>query len=281
MKLPILDNHIHLQPGGRNVQAVMEFQRMGGTHLILSHLPYSEVTISEGRDFERSYEITVNLAERCRRETGVVIYVVVGPYPVLLLDLVQRFGLERAKEIMMEGIDIAARFVEEGRAVGLGEIGRPHFPVPTEIWEASNDILIYGMSVAREKDCAVVLHAEHSTPENMKEFAEMADSVGLRRERVVKHYSSPLVLPEENHGIFPSILASRSAIREALRKGNRFLMETDFLDDPERPGAVMSPVTVPKRTMAFLRTGLLGEEDVWKIHSENPGRVYGVEFTVD
>ena len=281
MKLPILDNHIHLQPGGKNVQAVMEFQRMGGTHLILSHLPYSEVTISEGRDFERSYEITVNLAERCRRETGVVIYVVVGPYPVLLLDLVQRFGLERAKEIMMEGIDIAARFVEEGRAVGLGEIGRPHFPVPTEIWEASNDILIYGMSVAREKDCAVVLHAEHSTPENMKEFAEMADSVGLRRERVVKHYSSPLVLPEENHGIFPSILASRSAIREALRKGNRFLMETDFLDHPERPGAVMSPVTVPKRTMAFLRTGLLGEEDVWKIHSENPGRVYGVEFTVD
>lgn len=281
MKLPILDNHIHLQPGGKNVQAVMEFQRMGGTHLILSHLPYSEVTISEGRDFERSYEITVNLAERCRRETGVVIYVVVGPYPVLLLDLVQRFGLEKAKEIMMEGIDIAARFVEEGRAVGLGEIGRPHFPVPTEIWEASNDILIYGMSVAREKDCAVVLHAEHSTPENMKEFAEMADSVGLRRERVVKHYSSPLVLPEENHGIFPSILASRSAIREALRKGNRFLMETDFLDDPERPGAVMSPVTVPKRTMAFLRTGLLGEEDVWKIHSENPGRVYGVEFTVD
>lgn len=281
MKIPILDNHIHLQPGGRNVRAVMEFKRMGGTHIILSHLPYSEVPISDGRDFERSYEITVNLAERCRQETGVVIYVVVGPYPVLLLDLAKRFGLARGKEIMMEGIDIAARFVEEGRAVGLGEIGRPHFEVPAEIWEASNDILLYGMAVAGESDCAVVLHAEHSTPGNMEEFARMADRAGLPRDRVVKHYSSPLILPEENHGIFPSILASRTAVREALQKGNRFLMETDFLDDPERPGAVMSPVTVPKRTMAFLRTGVMDEDDIWKIHSENPGRVYGVEFAVD
>ena len=52
-----------------------------------------------------------------------------------------------------------------------------------------------------------------------------------------------LVLEEENHGLFPSVLASKPAVKEALSKGDRFVMETDFLDEPSRPGAVMRPTT--------------------------------------
>jgi TatD-related deoxyribonuclease len=105
----------------------------------------------------------------------------------------------------------------------------------------------------------------------------MADSVGLERGRVVKHYSPPLVLPEENHGLFPSVLASRPAIKEALGKGTRFLMETDFLDDLTRPGAVMAITTVPKRTKGLLESGALSEEQARVIHQENPKKVYGIE----
>jgi len=281
MSLPILDNHLHLQPQGRNVEAIKDFQRAGGTHAILSHLPYDQVPILKAEDFVRSYAITLKLAERCNQETGVRVLVTLGPYPVLLLGLAESQGLEHAKEIMKRGMDIAAHLVNEGKAIGLGEIGRPHFPVSTEILEASNDILSYGMTLAAELGCPVIIHAEHPTPESMREFALMADRAGLERHKVVKHYCPPLVLEEENHGLFPSILASRSAINGALSKGTRFLMETDFLDDPTRPGAVMSPVTVPKRIMALLRSGGIDEEDIWRIHSENPQKVYGSSFTTD
>ncbi len=112
----------------------------------------------------------------------------------------------------------------------------------------------------------------------MEELGRMADRAGLSREKVVKHYCPPLVSPEENGGLFPSVLASRPAVQEALSKGSRFLMETDFLDDPARPGAVMAITTVPKRTRALLQSGIMSDEAAWKIHKENPERIYGFEM---
>jgi len=57
-------------------------------------------------------------------------------------------------------------------------------------------------------------------------------------------------------------------------------LETDYIDDPKRPGAVLSLKTVPKRTHAFMQNGLMSEEDVWKIHKENPEKVYDIEIEV-
>jgi len=61
-------------------------------------------------------------------------------------------------------------------------------------------------------------------------------------------------------------------------------METDFLDDPRRPGAVLGPKTIPKRTDE-LCSSLLAEKNrndvenlLFKIHSEWPSKLYGIDF---
>ena len=277
--MPILDNHVHLEPHkGRNIDAVRDFERLGGTHLMVSHKPYSEVRVNSAEDFRESFDVTVSMVDRINSETGVRAYATVGPYPVELLGFQRRLGLERAKDLMIAGMDIAAEYVRGGRALAIGEVGRPHFDVPDGIWQASNEILLHGMSLARETDCAIVLHTESGTAETMRELAEMADVAGLSRDRVVKHYSPPAILPEENSGLMPSVLAGKDAVKEALSKGTRFLMETDFLDDPTRPGAVMAITTVPKRTMDFIEKGLMTEDQAHVIHSENPRRTYGPAF---
>jgi TatD-related deoxyribonuclease len=239
-------------------------------------MPYAEVPIIGREDFLRSYQITVDLAERANRETDVKVFACVGPYPVLLIGLAEKLGMPRAVEVMKGGMEDAQALVKEGQAVAIGEIGRPHFPVSPEIWEASNDIMVYGMELAREAGCPVVLHTESGTPEVMLDLATKADRAGLDRGRVIKHYSPPLVKEEENHGLFPSVLASKPAINEALAKGDRFMMETDFLDEPSRPGAVMNITTVPKRTKALLSSGALTEERALRIHKDNPERLYGI-----
>jgi TatD-related deoxyribonuclease len=277
MSLPILDNHVHLQPKGHGIEAIKEFSKAGGTHLILSHLPYEEVKVRSPADFPSSYEITLKLAERCRSETNVGIDVTVGPYPVLLIHLAEKQGLEKAIEIMKAGMESAQKLVLDGKAVGIGEIGRPHFPVSVEINEASNQIMMYGMQLAKEAGCPVVLHTESATPENMREMALMADKVGLRRNKVVKHYSPPLILKNENSGLFPSVLAKKESTLEALQKGSRFFLETDYLDDMRRPGAVLSITTVPKRTLNLLQSGQMTEEQAFKIHVDNPLEVYGIK----
>jgi len=277
-QVPILDNHIHLQPQGRNVEAVKEYQKAGGTHLILSHMPYDQVQVHSVEDFMLSYDITIGLAERCNRETSVKVFCTVGPYPVLLLPLAEEHGLPMAKEIMMGAMDAAASLVREGKAVAIGEVGRPHFPVSEEVMAVSNEVLSHGMRLCKEVGCAIVIHSESATPETLADLARMADRVGLVRGKVVKHFCAPLVTAEENHGVMPSVLASKSAFAEALSKGHRFLLETDFMDDPTRPGAVLGISTVPKRVKTLL-TGEPGLQEIaWKISKDNPELVYGIEI---
>lgn len=275
--LPILDNHIHLQPNGRNFKAVNDFQKAGGTHLIVSHLPQKGHKIKKGEDFKAQYDITVEMVELSRKNTDVKIFVTLGPYPVELLRLSERMPLSQAKEVMMTGMNIAGDYVKEGKAIGLGEIGRPHFPVSDEIMKASNDIMKYGMEIAKEIGCAVVLHTESGTPEVCKELAQIAKDVGLPANKVVKHYSPAIIDEKDNHGLFPSVLASKRNIEEAIAQGSRFMMETDYLDDPRRPGAVLGIKTVPKRTKMLMEIGLLSEDDAFIIHEENPEKVYGIK----
>jgi TatD-related deoxyribonuclease len=58
-------------------------------------------------------------------------------------------------------------------------------------------------------------------------------------------------------------------------------METDFVDDADRPGAVMGPKTVPRRVRWLLDEG--HESAMRTAHVETPRDVYGIdtEATLD
>jgi len=272
--VPIYDNHIHLNPKGRNIEALKEFENAGGTGLTLVTLPYEEVHVSDADDFLRSFEITLSMAVRARECTELKVNVAVGPYPILLIPLAERFGLDKAEKVMREGMKMAADLVASGRADAIGEIGRPHFDVPVEITEASNRILAYGMELASENSCPVIIHSETGSPELMKELSEMARSSSLDPGMVIKHFSPPLVKDDETYGVMPSIPASRKAVREALSKGDRFMLETDHIDDPARPGAVMAVNTVPKKVLGMLSNGEMSQEIAWKIGHDIPNSLF-------
>ena len=274
MALPAYDNHLHMSPSGRNIDALREFKAAGGTGLTLVTLPYPEVMISEGSDFLRSYEITLSLAEKGREATGLDINVAVGPYPVLLIPLAERFGLDKAEKMLIRGMEDAASLVADGKANALGEIGRPHFPVDDpKIIESSNRILLRGMELAHDVDCPVIIHCESESYTD-ESLASIANEAGLDPGMVVKHSSPPWVTPEETHGVMPSIPASRSLIREALSKGSRFMIETDFIDDPNKPNAIMAVTSVPKRINGLHQSGELSEEQIHRMCVDIPNNLY-------
>ncbi len=278
MRTPIFDNHIHLRADFQGVRAAKAFEQAGGTAILLTHMPYDEVPIRRGEDFGVAYSKTLAMADAVRAATSLQVFVALGPYPVELLALRTAIGPQGAVEAMRQGIDEAARHIAEGRAIAFGEIGRPHFPVASDAVSACNDLLEYAMRRAKELGCAVVLHTEDPTPQTFAEFVAIASKAGLAADRVVKHHSTPFTRPEDTHGVVPSILAKEDLVKTALQGGPRFLLETDYIDDPRRPGAVLGPATVPRKTRAWIANGLLSEEATLRIHKDLPQETYGIEL---
>lgn len=276
---PILDNHFHVQETGRFLDAARAFHAAGGTHVTLIPIPGEtrKRTRAEWRDF---FERHLRIADRVARETPVRVLPAIGPYPVEFAYHAQAEGVAAAVEAFRAGYDAAHDLLAERRAVAMGEIGRPHFEVSPEIWAAANDLLQYGLERCREADAAAILHTEHATTEVFADLARIANAARFPLERLVKHYAPPLVLPEENHGLWPSIIASKSQVQAAIAKGDRFLMETDYIDDRSRPDVVLPPHAVPKRTKALSQQGV-PEATLARIHQENPQKIYRVDVRSD
>lgn len=268
---PILDNHLHLDPvNGRGAEAAKEFAAAGGTHLLVLNKPswYFVERVDGPAAFREGFERTCEVAAAADERLPGRAWPVLGVHPALVSRLVENgHSPDAAAELMQAGLDVAAEFVADGPALAL-KSGRPHYEVSDAVWAASNEVMRHAFALGAELDCVVQLHTEAG--DTFEQLADWATQRGLAREQVVKHYADgPL------DGPVPSVIGDRDALRAAAESGAPFLMETDFLDDPDRPGAVLGPKTVPKRVRWLREQG--HEAAVRRAHVETPARVYGID----
>jgi TatD-related deoxyribonuclease len=268
---PVLDNHLHLDPEtGRGLDAVRDFAHLGGTHLLVVNKPSWHLgpVPSERDDFHHAFEVTCEVVREATEILPGRAWPVLGVHPGLVSHLVDEgHSPEDARDLMQAGLDVASEYVADGRALAL-KTGRPHYDVDEAVWAASNDVLKHGLSLGAEHDCAVQLHTEAS--EDLTDIAGWAEERGLAREKVVKHYAEGVLA-----GPTPSVMSEKDRLTRAAESGAPFLMETDFVDDADRPGAVMGPKTVPRRVRWLLEEGY--DEAVMTAHVETPRRVYDID----
>jgi TatD-related deoxyribonuclease len=269
---PVLDDHLHLDPdAGQGLDAVRDFRRLGGTHLLVVNKPswHLGVEAETGADFRTVFERTLDVVADASDLLPGRAWPVLGVHPGLLSRLVddRGFSPDAARDLMRAGLDVAAEYVRDGRALAL-KSGRPHYDTTDAVWNASNAVLRHALKLGADADCAVQLHTEAS--EDLTEVASWAEERGLSAHCVVKHYAGPTLA-----GPTPSVMCRKEWLREAAERGDPFLMETDFVDDPDRPGAVMGPKTVPRRVRTLLEEGY--DDAVRLAHVETPARVYGID----
>ncbi|RZD40078.1 MAG: metal-dependent hydrolase [Methanobacteriota archaeon] len=275
-KGPILDNHFHLNRNGRYLAAALDFQRVGGTDLVLVHCPDFSAPPTTRQGHLDSYANTVAMADEVRA-LGLGVRVILGPHPAAFAHQFETLG-ESAEENYWDSIETALQFVHEGLAHGIGEVGRPHWPVSDEIWQTSNRLLLKTMELAAKEGIPLQLHVEGESDETYGELAQLADKAGLSRQRLIRHYAPPNISKKYTHGLTPSVLAGSGAIQELINthqsSSHGFFLETDYMDDLKRPGAVLGPKTVPKRTRQLLDAGM-DEEVLWRSHRDLPEQIYG------
>lgn len=267
---PVTDDHIHIDPrNGRGIEAAKDFHRAGGTHLFLVAKPASSFGIapSSGSDYRPVFDETIRVGNLIA-ETGVIVFPVLGVHPAEITQIAQRLGLDRAAGVMEEGLTLAARYVAESQAFAL-KSGRPHYEVPPDVLAASNRVLSHALALAKDCSCALQIHAE-SGP--CADVVTMAKQAGMDPGRVVKHYATP------DTPLIPSFIAKHEAIPALCREKRLLTMESDYMDENSRPGAVIGPKSVPRITNHLLESGAITPEDCHRIHGETVERVYGVEI---
>jgi len=277
--LPVLDAHIHLDPKGSNVEAVKRFLDSGGTHLMVIHKPYHHIPVRDIGGYRRSFETTIDLCGSARK-AGAHAWCFIGPYPGELPHLAREIGLEGAFNLQVSAVEESLKIVEEGRAIGIGEVGRVHFDVESRVQEACDEVLQFVLRGAKEVGCPVVLHTEsfHTNPGLMEHLATLMDRSAFPREKAIKHYSGPdLIDPASNLGISISMQCRKENLKILLGSEQDHLLETDFVDDPDRPNVVMPPETVPKKVRWAYQQGLLDNERHARLMIDLPRKVFGIE----
>ena len=284
---PILDNHFHLNRNGRYLDAAKDFKNAGGTSVVLVHCPDFSAPPTTKLGHRESYQNTISMAESVRKEVGLGVRVVLGPHPAAFAHQFINWvgedrnqGREKAMQNYRDSIDEAVKFYHEGKAHAIGEVGRPHWEVSDEIWDLSNELLLDTMKFAANDGFALQLHVEGELESTYADMAAMADKAGLAKDRLVRHYSPANVTSEITQGLTPSVLIGKGALETLMdtagSSSHGFLLETDYMDDLRRPGAVLGPKTVPKRTQQLVTAGI-DEELMWKAHVDLPNRLYGEE----
>ena len=283
---PILDQHIHLDRSNKFLDAVTEFVGAGGTGIMLVHKPgFSSDLPADLDGYQAAYSDTLGMAEEVRAAFGIGVGVVLGPHPVAWEHQIEPLGLKRATELHLEAVGLALDHIDAGDAVCLGEVGRPHYPVSDETWSAANEMLREVMALAAGAGTSIQLHVEDNGETTCRELAALCDEAGLARDRAIRHYAPADVGTDFTHGLAATVSVGRGSVEtlaETTVNANApWGMETDFLDDPRRPGAVLGPKTVPKRTQqlcAALLAADWGEDEVSglmsSIHSDWPAQLY-------
>lgn len=283
---PILDNHFHLNRNGRYLDAAKDFKNQGGTHLVLVHCPDFLSPPTHIDEHRSTYADTIAMADEVRKHHELNVRVVLGPHPAAFahqfirwMDEDEENGAERACENYRDSIDAALEFLHEGKAHAIGEVGRPHWPVSDDVWDLSNMLLEETMAMAAKENIALQLHVEGELDSTYRDLSEMAQRVNLSKNKLVRHYSPPQIDETMTRGLTSSVLVGKGALQPLMETYEQnktgFMLETDYMDDPRRPGAVLGPKTVPKRTQQLLEAGM-DEEALWRCHVDVPNAIYGV-----
>ena len=249
---PILDQHMHLDRKNRFFEAVNEFIISGGTAINLVHKPDFSNLPKTPSDYRKAYQNTLEMATEVRNKFGITVSVILGPHPVAWEHQIHTMGLEKSSSLHLQAVKIALEYISSGHAICLGEVGRRHYPVSDEIWDASNDLLLKIMKLAAEAKTSIQLHVEDNGEKTYSDLAILCDKAKLSRHLAIRHYAPANISEEFTHGLSVTVSVGKDSISkivETLPMSNSYWgMETDFLDDEKRPGAVLGPKTIPKRT---------------------------------
>ncbi len=284
MGLVFADGHLHCNPvrglGGYRIAA--RFKDCGGWFMALVGLPPWHYGLEvRGIDtYERSYDIHLRECREASR-AGVRVACIVGMHPAEIDRLVSMgYNVDKLVDFVDKVVKLLERLAREGLVDGLGEVGRQHYTTQPERYALAEYVMLRVLEVARDYDLVVHLHLESGGLATVATVDKLVRLVGYKRlHRIVFHHATTKMTSKAVElGYTATVLGRKELLRAVLGSVEpRFMVESDFLDDPRRPCVAACPWDVVAAQRSLVEEGVVWEDVLWRINVDVPCRVYGVE----
>jgi len=279
-RLLYADGHLHTNPvNGLGAEKILSrFRERGGWFAVLVSLGPHHYGLEENYDgFIKSIEILVNEC-RIARSIGIKTICIAGIHPADIDRLISR-DRHRGREILeliMKVVDYIAKLIKEDILDGFGEFGRPHYKSLPEAFTLNNIVMRYILSLARDLHAYVHLHLETAGFITVRDIHEVINMIGIDRTKVFLHHLDVATGIEAEKMDLPFTLPGKYALlREAVRRIKPvYIIESDFIDDPKRPGVSSYPWEIIDNQEKLISEGLVDEEYIAKINIDNVVKFY-------
>lgn len=277
----IADGHAHVTPHGMGGEILgKKFRESGGWFIALVSLPphhYGFENNLEG--IRKSFHAHIN---ECRkvRESGLEVACIAGLHPALIDNMLKSVGpskTDKVLDIAYAAIEDLRKLRTEGLIDGFGEFGRPHYrTLPESV--IVNDLLMHRVfEVVKDYGGVIHLHLEQGGAATVWSVDAMAKCVGIEKTRILFHHASiGVALEAQKVGYYSTIMGKEKVLSRAAEVGlEYFIPESDYIDDPKRPGVVMYPWEIAGEVKK-LRNSSMIERLLNKVMIDNVVRLYGV-----
>jgi len=284
--IPISDAHAHVSPKGIGAKKLaMKFKEVGGWFIVLVSLPPYHYGLSESyNDLIKSFRIHLSQCDIVRKE-GVKVACILGIHPAFIDRLVKNY--QNRKEDLLKYLDAALNELEvmlrAGLINGLGEFGRPHYRTIPESFSLNDYVLLRVLELSRDYNIPVHLHLEDSGVWSVISIARISSLIkGIIRRKIIFHHASVSTCLNALGREFSSTVLGRKAVIENLIKhlDNKELLsyvgvESDYIDDPRRPGVVMYPWEIAREISELLKLRPEVEDHVLRMLIDHVVKQYG------
>ncbi len=282
-KIMYADAHCHTNPiTGLGAEKIGEkFKERGGWFIALVSLPpyhygFTDFSIDS---YRRTIELLINEKKKFR-EKGIETVLLTGFHPAEI-DYYYREGksLEEIISLAEKVFKLIIEYYSKGFIEGIGEVGRQHYSTSPARYVASELVMVKALEYARDHDLFVHLHLEQGGIVTVESINYLVEKIGVKKNRVFMHhvdYSTGYW--SEKHGFWHTIPAKKRDLEKGLSGNRRYvLVESDFIDDPSRPGVSSYPWDIIDRVEELIDKEIVSEEYVYKIMVDHIVEAYGVE----
>lgn len=277
------DAHLHSNPvSGLGIEKIAKrFKSLGGWFMALVSLPPTHYGLQQDRDgYVKAIDITI---AECRkaRSLGLRVACFAGIHPADLEKLLTRHMADPRKVLELSEYVLReiARRCQEGLLDGIGEIGRPHYTTRPEAFVINELIMNKALTLAKDLNVIVHLHLEQGGIVTVMDINQRVETLRLMKGKIILHHLDYKTAREAvRYGLPFTIPAKYPLLKHAFTHLEPvYMIESDYIDDPKRPGVAAYPWDVIEIQLTLLKEGVVNEEYLYKLNVDNIVTVYGVE----